>query len=250
MKSVIKEFHSRRSLYCLIIGVLNEGGRFTRQLKQLANLSYGVDIIIADGGSTDGATDPERLAGLVQSLVKDESGRGLSAQYQSAISYALSKGYEGLILVDGNGKDGMEAIPRFIAELYRGIDLVQGSRFLPGGSCRHTPLLRLAGIRMVFSPLMSLASGFAYTDAINGFKGVSRRLLLHQDFKPLRRTLSRGYRLQYYINYRAPRLGRVMEIPVAREYPAGAKKITKIRGLRSHGSILLELCRVCLGFYN
>jgi hypothetical protein len=247
----IHTFGPRRTRYCVMIGVFNEGGRFTRQLRRLTEILCGADIIIADGGSTDGATLPDQIRDQVHALVVDRRGLGLSGQYQLAMEYALLQGYEGIIMMDGNGKDGMDAVPNFITKLDEGADLVQGSRFLPGSSCRNTPLSRLLAIRMIFSPLMSLASGFAYTDAINGFKGVSRKLLEHQGFQPFRQELSRGYRLQYYINYRAPQLGaRVVEIPVIRDYPAGKKILTKIRGLYAHGSILLALCRTCLALFN
>jgi len=248
----IDTFHPRRTRYCVIIGVFNEGKRFTLQLERLAGASCRADIIIADGCSTDGATASQQIAGQVHALVVDRRRLGLSAQYQTAIAYALSQGYEGVIMVDGNGKDGMEGVNCFITEFDRGADLIQGSRFLPGGSCRNTPLLRWICIRMIFSPLMSLASGFRYTDAINGFKGVSRKLLEHQDFQPFRQELSKGYRLQYYINYRAPCLGgQVLEIPVVRDYPSAEEEIpTKIRSWKSYWNIFLALCRTCLGFYN
>lgn len=248
---MVHTFYPRRTRYCVMIGVFNEGERFIQQLKRLTGFSDLVDIIVADGGSSDGATAVDQVAGKVQALVVDQRGLGLSGQYQLAMEYALSQGYEGIIMVDGNGKDGMDAVPDFILKLEQGADLIQGSRFLPGGSCRNTPVSRLVAIRLIFSPLMSWASGFGYTDAINGFKGVSRKLLEHRGFKPYRRELSIGYRLQYYINYRAPRLGvKVVEIPVVRDYPAGQGVVTKIKGLGAHWGIFLDLCRVCLGLYN
>ena len=62
----IYTFHPRRTRNCVMIGVLNEGERFTRQLKRLTEFSCEADIIIADGGSTDGATGPESIAGQAQ----------------------------------------------------------------------------------------------------------------------------------------------------------------------------------------
>jgi len=248
---VIHTFRPRRTRYCVIIGVLNEGQRFTRQLQQLAEASCEADIIVADGGSVDGATAPDQIANQVFALVVDRRKLGLSAQYQTAIAYALAQGYDGVIMVDGNGKDGMDAVNRFVAEFQQGADLIQGSRFLPAGSYRHTPLLRLMCIRMIFLPMMNIASRYPYTDAINGFKGISRRLLEHRRFQPFRQELSHGYRLQYYINYRAPGLGlHVVEIPVSRDYPVGGQVLTKIRGWHSHWKIFCALCCTCLGIYN
>ena len=248
---IVHTFYPRRSRYCVMIGVFNEGQRFTRQLKQLAEFSCGADIIIADGGSTDGATAPDQIGNMVHALVIDQRKLGLSGQYQLAMEYALAQGYEGIIMMDGNGKDGVEALRHFMTQLDQGADMIQGSRFLTGGSCRNTPLLRLIAIRMIFTPLMNLASGFAYTDAINGFKGVSRKLLAHEGFQAFRQELSLGYRLQYYINYRAPKLGvKVVEVPVTRDYPAGEKIPTKIHSWSAHWNIIVALFRTCLGAYN
>ena len=44
------------------------------------------------------------------------------------LDYALGEDYEGFVLLDGNGKDGVEAIPSFFAALDEGFDYVQGSR--------------------------------------------------------------------------------------------------------------------------
>ena len=44
-------------------------------------------------------------------LIKRGPGK-LSAQMRMAMSFALDEGYEGIIVVDGNGKDDVAAIPR------------------------------------------------------------------------------------------------------------------------------------------
>ncbi|NBO18103.1 MAG: hypothetical protein EBV03_02555 [Proteobacteria bacterium] len=128
-------------------------------------------------------------------------------------------------------------MPAFAAALDEGYDFLQGSRFMP--------------IRLVFNPLMRAASGFAYTDAINGFKGASRRLLEDPRLQPLRPVFVR-YNLQYYLDYAAPRLGyRCREIPVSRHYqPASATPQSKISGPAAYLSILRELLCTVLGWYN
>lgn len=245
------EWHEKRAPYALIIGVYNEGEKFTRQLAALQPYRNLVDIIIADGGSSDGATAPETLADKVRTLlINEDSQRGLSVQYRAAISCALEAGYDGIIMMDGNGKDGADAIPRFIEKLRQGYDFVQGSRFLPGGTHENTPADRVFSIRFVFNPLMNAMSGFCYTDGINGFKAVSRKLLEDPRVQPLRRVFVR-YSLQYYFNYIAPRLGfRVVEIPVSRKYPADNTPYSKIGGLPGRFKIMAELLATISGRYN
>ena len=175
METALFEFHPKDKPYTLIIGVFNEGEKFTRQLEALQPYRQFVDIIITDGNSSDGATSPEALRNKVSALlVNKEEQRGLSVQYRMALKFAYDRGYEGFIMMDGNGKDGVEAIPRFIEKLQERFDFIQGSRFMPGGIHKNTPLIRILGMRLIFNPLMYIASGFAYTDAMNGFKGYNR----------------------------------------------------------------------------
>jgi dolichol-phosphate mannosyltransferase len=244
-------FHEKRSLYALLIGVYNENGLFTKQLLALQAYRKEVDIIIADGGSSDGATSVAALGSSVRALLINVGDkRGLSAQYRGAMEFALAEGYAGVIMMDGNGKDGVEALPEFIKKLQAGYDFVQGSRFMPGGVHRNTPFVRILAIRCIFNPVMRLATGFVYTDGMNGFKACRRSFLLDSRIQPLREIFVR-YNLQYYLNYIAPRLQfKITEIPVRRVYSSDGSAHSKIRKVTTHIGILGELAATVLGFYN
>ena len=244
-------FGAKSCDFVLVIGVYNEGDKFTGQIEALQPYRHLVDIIIADGASDDGATAAEALRGKVRALlINRDAQRGLSVQYRQALYYALEQGYAGIIMMDGNGKDGVSAIADFVAKLEDGFDFVQGSRFLPGGEHANTPLDRVIGIRFVFNPIMRFASGFAYTDAMNGFKACSATFLRDPRVQPFRDVFVR-YSLQYYLNYTAPRIGmRVAEIPVSRRYNADGLPHSKIIGLRARLKILGELFNTVLGRYN
>ncbi len=244
-----QNFHDRKHNTALLIGVVNEGAQFTGQVEALQPYRGSIDIIIADGGSTDGST--ASLAGKVRTLLVNTSGmRGLSVQYRIGLAYALEQGYDAIIMMDGNGKDGVSAIPRFLQALEAGADFVQGSRFLPGGEHINTPVIRVIGIRYIFNPIMYAASGYCYTDAMNGFKAVSRRFLEHPGLSPFRDIFLR-YNLQYYLNYMAPRLGvQIREIPVSRSYRLHVRVQSKIVGARAWFSVLRELVGTVTGRYN
>ena len=77
-----------------------------------------------------------------------------------AFAYALRQGYDGILQIDGNNKDGFEAIPEFIKGLQEGYDYVQGSRFIKGGVATNTPWARWFGVRFLASPILSIGSGF------------------------------------------------------------------------------------------
>ena len=60
------EWSGRQSKYCLCIPIINEGERILKELQRAQDhgVDKMVDIIICDGGSTDGSMDPEKLKAL------------------------------------------------------------------------------------------------------------------------------------------------------------------------------------------
>lgn len=246
----IFEFRKKSTDYCICIPVLNEGDKFINQLKRMLPYSKMADIIIADWGSTDGSTAKSILRKYhVRTLLTLKSLGRQSTQLRMAYAYALKEGYKGIITIDGNGKDGVEAIPNFIKSLDLGYDLVQGSRFKKGGQAINTPFLRYLGIRFIFSPLLSLSCGFWFTDITNGFRAYSSNYLLDARVKPFRDIFVR-YELLFYLPVRAVQLGlKIKELAVQRRYPKNQVP-TKITGIRSHLDLLLTALKVAVNFFN
>ena len=244
-------FKPRAANFCVCIFVINEGARIRRQLEKMAGLAGAFDLVIADGGSSDGSLEPGFLQaqGVRALLTKTGPGK-LSAQMRMAFAWALGEGYDGVIVIDGNDKDDPASIPAFGAALAEGWDHLQGSRFIPGGQHENTPLSRLLAVKWIHAPLISLASGFHYTDTTNGFRAYSRKFLEDPRVQPLRAVFS-TYELHYYLAIRAARLGfRVKELPVTRIYPKGEKAPTKISPLRGNLRVLGILWRAFRHRYN
>lgn len=238
--------------YCVVIPVINEGERIRNLLRRMeANrISAIADVIIVDGGSTDGSLATEGLEEMnVRGLIVKTAAGKLSAQLRCAYAFALDQGYQGIVTIDGNDKDDPEAIPRFIEALNEGVDFVQASRFLRGGVAENTPKSRDFAIRYIHAPCLSLASGFKWTDTTQGFRAYSRKMLLDPRIAPFRDVFV-TYELLAYLSYRAPQLGYVCkELPTIRRYPAGEVP-TKISGLKGNFSVLATLLRACTGKYN
>ena len=243
---------SRRSTACVVIPVINEGERIKRLLARMAEIGTPeqADIIIVDGGSKDRSLEADdldraRVAGL---LVKRDVGK-LSAQLRCAYDFVLGQGYDEIVTIDGNNKDDPDPIPAFIAALRAGTDFVQASRFLPGGVEENTPWKRRLAVRLIHAPVLSLASGFHWTDTTQGFRGYSRRMLIDPRLAVFRDVFM-DYELLAYMNYRAPRLGfKCIEMPTARRYPSGGKVPTKI-SLWEEMKLAKVLLATCVGRYD
>jgi glycosyltransferase involved in cell wall biosynthesis len=239
--------------YAVVIPVINEGDRIRRQLADMHahGIADHADIVIVDGGSTDGSLDLDFLASMnVHALIVKTGPGKLSAQLRCAYAYCLRQGYEGIVTIDGNDKDGVEAIADFVEAMRNGVDFVQGSRFIEGGKAINTPRLRWWAIRLLHAPMLSLGAGFWWTDTTNGFRAYSRRLLLDSRVQPFRDVFA-GYELLPYLSVRGPRLGFVCkEMPVERRYPAQGKTPTKIAGWGSYARLLAVVFRAMFGRYN
>ncbi len=174
------EYAQRRTRYCVLIPVINEGERIAHELERAraAGVCRAADVIVCDGGSTDGSIEDALLSGLgVNALIVKRSPGRQGTQLRMGIWFALERGYEGVVTVDGNDKDGVEAVPDFLAKLDEGYDLVQGSRFVPGGVSENLPLSRNLALRLIHAPVTSLAAGQRFTDTTNAFRAYSRRYL-------------------------------------------------------------------------
>ncbi|WP_089167636.1 glycosyltransferase family 2 protein [Azotobacter chroococcum] len=238
--------------WCVVIPVINEGERIKSLLARMATLKIGdiADIIIIDGGSTDDSLSLESLQqNAVRGLLVKTGPGKLSAQLRCAYAFALDQGYEGIVTIDGNDKDDPEAIPRFIDALKQGVDFVQASRFIAGGVAENTPKSRDFAIRFIHAPMLSLFSGFKWTDTTQGFRAYSRKMLLDQRVAPFRDVFM-TYELLAYLSCRVPKLDyRCIELPTVRRYPKGEVP-TKISSFKGNLSVLLVLFRACFGKYD
>ena len=247
------EYGEKTSEYVVLIPVINEGERIIKELERASehHVAEHADIVLCDGGSTDGSTDatPLQRLGVNTLLVKRDSGKQ-GAQLRMGIWWALKRGYKGIITVDGNNKDSIEDVPRFIEKLQEGYAFVQGSRFVAGGRAINTPLVRTIAVRLIHAPIISLTARQLFTDTTNAFRGYSAEYLSDKRVRPLRDVFA-TYELLAYLSVRATQLGyRACEIPVTRAYPKAGKVPTKISFFKGNAELMKILLRNALGRYN
>ena len=225
-------------------------GRDADHIRVL-RLRAGDDIVICDGGSTDGSMKRETLALYHVNTLLTKTGPGRQgAQLRMGMYFALDRNYKGILTIDGNNKDSIEDVPEFIAKLQEGYDLVQGSRFIRGGHAINTPPVRYAAVRLIHAPLVSLGAHQWFTDTTNAYRAYSREYLTHPDVRPLRDVFG-GYELLAYLSIRATQLGlKACEVPVTRAYPATGKTPTKISGFKGNSDLMKVLLNALAGQYN
>lgn len=247
------EYAEKKKEYVILIPIINEGDRIIKELTRANeyNVSDFADIVICDGGSTDGCTEENQLKRLKVNtlLVKRDAGKQ-GAQLRMGIWWALRRGYKGIITIDGNNKDSIEDVPRFIDKLEEGYDLVQGSRFIKGGRAINTPLLRTISVKCIHAPIISLTAHQIFTDTTNAYRAYSARYLQDKRVQPLRDVFM-TYELLAYLSVRATQIGmKACEIPVTRAYPKTGKTPTKISFFKGNSELMAILLKNAFGKYN
>lgn len=163
-----------------IIRTLNEAGSIETVLRSIPPELFP-GVLVVDGGSTDGTPDIARACGA---RVIRQSGEGLGDAILSGIRAADS---DRVLMMCGDGSYSGEALPRLIAELDRGYDVVVASRYSDGpedagmfsprrrSTSEDDTLVRAFGNRM-FTSLCRLLFGLPIHDVLNGVKGFRRKV--------------------------------------------------------------------------
>ncbi len=250
---ICREFSEKNKDYVVLIPIINEGERIYKELKRAKKhgISRCADIVICDGGSTDGCTEEQNLKKMNVNtlLVKQDTGKQ-GAQLRMGIWWALKRGYKAIITIDGNNKDSIEDIPKFIEKLEKGYDFIQGSRFIKGGHGVNTPLIRYIAVRLIHAPIISIIAHQHFTDTTNAFRAYSRRYLTDERVQPLR-DIFISYELLAYLSVRATQIGMMAcEVPVTRVYPKRGKTPTKISFFKGNSELMIILLRNARGYYN
>lgn len=153
----------------LFVPTLNELGGM-RVVMPRVRPEWAEQVLVVDGGSTDGTVEYARERGYEVYVQKR---RGLHHAYREA--WPLVRG--GIVVTfspDGNCVP--ELIPDLVAKVREGFDMVIASRYLPGAKAEDdTPLTRF-GNWMFTRVLINGLHGGRYTDSFNIFRAYRTRL--------------------------------------------------------------------------
>jgi hypothetical protein len=155
----------------LVIPARNEAANLPHVLPRIP--SWVDEVILVDGGSTDGTTQVARQLrpGL---LTIDQGARGKGD--------AMRRGFEAatgdiVVAMDADGSTDPAEIPLYIGALLGGADFVRGSRYLQGGGSADLSILRSLG-NVALVALVRLLYRNSFSDLCYGYTAFWRRLLL------------------------------------------------------------------------
>ncbi len=131
-------------------------------------------ILVVDDGSTD---DTVRIAGALGALVvQHETNKGYGGALQTIFCTAREMSAEELVIIDSDGQHNPGDIPRLLAELRHGNDIVIGSRFIEG-SVGEIPAYRKVGMKVLDTVTTMAGTDLTITDSQSGFRAYGRKAI-------------------------------------------------------------------------
>lgn len=182
---------------CILIPVLNEAQTIAVVVSSLR--AQKLDVVVIDDGSTDDSGAIARRNGAT--VIRHEVKKGKGQSLRDGFRYALERGYDGVITMDGDGQHDAADIGQFlrlVAKERPGI--IVGNRM---ADPRGMPYVRYLTNRFM-SFLISSACGQRIADTQCGYRYIDSRVLCEvplacDDFEieteMLMKSAKRGFRI-------------------------------------------------------
>jgi glycosyltransferase involved in cell wall biosynthesis len=199
-----------------VIPCFNEETRIADVVRRC--LRHTDAVLVVDDGSTDETAAKAKGAGAV--VISHVRNRGKGVALNTGYAYAVRRGYDAVVTLDGDGQHDPGEIPKFIeAAGSSGVHVVLG--------CRMTDVKDMPGIRRwtnrTTSRLVSRLSGQRMQDSQTGFRLIKCAVL------EAVRCVTRNYEAESEILIKAGRKGfHVAEVPVSTIYHGGKSSIHPI----------------------
>jgi glycosyltransferase involved in cell wall biosynthesis len=215
----------------VVIPCLNEAPSIERCVAlardALDRHGWQSEVIVADNGSDDGSAEIARDAGA---LVVHEPRRGYGSAYLAG--FAAARG-DYVVMADADLTYDFADIPRFVAKLDEGADLVMGDR-MRGIQPGAMPWLHRYVGNPVLTALLNLFFRTGVHDAHCGMRAVRREVLPKLDL----RTTGMEFASEMVIRAGKERLA-IEEVPIDYHPREGESKLSSFRDGWRHLRFLL-----------
>lgn len=185
----------------VVIPTLNEAKNLPHVLPAVPEWVH--EIVLIDGGSTDGTTEVAKELRDDVVVIEDLTpGKGA----------ALRRGFEAaegeiIVMIDADGSMDPAEINRFVGALIGGADFAKGSRFLHGGGTTDMEWYRRLG-NAVLTWMVRLGFGGRYTDLCYGYNAFWKTTIDSFDLD------ADGFEIETLMNIRALQAGvEITEVP-------------------------------------
>jgi dolichol-phosphate mannosyltransferase len=212
----------------IVIPTYQEAANIQRVLERVRTATPDAHILVVDDNSADGTATIAESAGTTLggvSVLRRPRKAGLGSAYRDGFRWGIDRDYDVLVEMDADLSHDPDALVELLAPTREGVDLVIGSRYVPGGSIpnwsRGRRALSIWGNRYA-SRMLDLP----VTDATSGFRAYRADALIDIGFEGVRAA---GYGLQIATAYRMAQRGRkIAEIPIAfTDRTMGASKMSR-----------------------
>ena len=203
--------------FCILIPVYNEAQTIGRLVNILKKQEY--DIIVLDDGSQDNSGHLAEEAGAIVLYNKEKSGKG--ATLQRGFNYALKKGYDGVLTMDGDGQHDPLDVENFFKQAKENPNqIITGNRMQ---NHQGMPIVRYLTNRFM-SGLISFACRQSILDTQCGYRYIGCHILKRI---PLQCT---GFEIETEILMKASKKGfPIISIPIQTIYRNEKSKINPLK---------------------
>lgn len=211
----------------VVLPTYNEAGNIADAIRRIRAAMPAAHILVVDDGSPDGTAAIARHAGRELGsvdVIEREKKAGLGTAYRDGFAIGLERGAPVLVEMDADLSHDPADLPRLLAAIDEGADLVIGSRYVEGGSLPpwswHRRLLSRWG-----NAYASRVLRLDVRDATSGYRAYRAELLEKID---LDRVRAGGYGFQIEMAYRSRRAGvTIAEVPISfRDRTLGTSKMS------------------------
>ncbi|MFZ0059135.1 MAG: polyprenol monophosphomannose synthase [Acidimicrobiales bacterium] len=198
----------------VVLPTYNEHENIEAILRTVREVVPDAAILVVDDSSPDGTAEiAEKVAvdlGSVE-VLRRPAKNGLGPAYRDGFRWGLARGYWAFVEMDSDFSHDPRALPGLLAALGDGVELVIGSRYVPGGSIPNWSISRRLISRLGNIYAKALL-GLGVEDSTAGYRVYAATLLRRLD---LDRVRADSYGFQIEMTHLARQAGAgIVEVPI------------------------------------
>ena len=214
----------------VMVPALNEERGIRRVLKDVPK---DIDVLVVDGGSTDETVEVARQYRV--RVIRQKFGRGKGCGVRTGMEFFLSSKYDILCMIDGDGSNDPEELPKMIEAMKdKKAEVVLGSR-VRGKREKGAMTLFTIFSNVIVSLFLGLRFLRIFTDVQTGYWAFSRKAV--ETLYP--RLKAKGFEIEMEIFVVTLDVGlKCIEVPVGFKKRLGKTKFRLFLRFRNFGYMI------------